>query len=933
MATGEYGRKEAEQAYRLFESMYEQIAGRRPFTRDTEITERAESAGSYGRRTPNDVVKLLERLINQGVAIDDAASYLLEAAQAYPPVTSGYGMAYYTPTQLVTAYERYAQGGMEGTPYEGAVAAETGNVPRATGRTADEARKLGEDILATLSPFKSGSDNVQDGFLVSAGIKGSSRFHTVDYMKKNREKVTSILSQVIQQGIRDGTVKNEQDVFRILLPNLELSENLLADKAMLDKAIAYLYIGNDTLAAEDTTSEGITTFLASADANTVARSQEILDSLPADVVAAQVAQNAAAAPEATAAEDDMGIPSVVPVPAEAPISVKNIVASGVGVYLGQDPTTNNYRVGIDDGRGGFAVQEVAPAGEFIVPDEAAGQTYTASLTPAAQGIGFAPTGEFPAAESPQSQTFAGLGIGDALSIWQMNANAENRRIQNEQNRIINQYNADAAEATAQYRGDVLRQNAELDKLNRRLQWDLNSTVSAGTQAQIDAANERWKTVSANTQAQLDQQKFQFENISATDAANLAERERAARAGEAGATFRQRIATQPALEQQSLARMTRLDDLLSDGGNYLARAFAQYGMTPPTAQPTLADRVNETVRGEIIQANADKKAAYDEAVAGLIAAEYEKARDTAEQSAWDAYVAANTEAGTPYVPAQYDDASFRADLQARRAENRAILENEAMQNWAATLAGEGVPDFVTAKLEEAGEIDDFEKAAAALEAGHPYAGLRSYGEALPTREDSQYLLSEAQAATGGGFTGQSREDWRSGFTFDTQPEWAKGLTPTQREAFGLPSAPEYEAVPPETSMEALVGQARGFLSPAASDVYFGAAARPKTGIGFALPSYQQVQRLDPEQRDALNTALLTEFNIPLDVAMHEERLRGMGARTSAPAAFAARPTQMFRQTPFRTTPTGLRESTAAIPADRFTPRRRTTPVQPAMFRPA
>ena len=697
----------------------------------------------------------------------------------------------------------------------------------------------------------------------------------------------------------------------------------------LPEAITALYLGfpqneDGTNLTPQQRSEYIRNFSA----NNISEQTEMRDSIGVPVSA----EAAEAEAEAEAA-GVTGIPEQVPVPAEAPISVKNIVASGAGVYLGQDPTTNNYRVGIDDGRGGFTVQEVAPAGEFIVPDEAAGQTYTASLTPAAQGIGFAPTGEFPAAESPQPQTFAGLGIGDALSIWQMNANAENRRIQNEQNRIINQYNADAAEATAQYRGDVLRQNAELDKLNRRLQWDLNNTVSAGTQAQIDAANERWRTVSANTQAQLDQQQFQFENISATDAANLAERERAARASEAGATFRQRIATQPALEQQSLARMTRLDDLLSDGGNYLARAFAQYGMTPPTPQPTLADRVNETVRGEIIQANADKKAAYDEAVAGLIAAEYEKARDTAEQSAWDAYVAANTVAGTPYVPAQYDDASFQADLQARRAENRAILENEAIQNWAATLAGEGVPDFVTAGLEEAGEIDDFEKAAAALEAGNPYAGLRSYGEALPTREDSKYLLSEAQAATGGGFTGQSREDWRSGFTFDTQPEWAKGLTPTQREAFGLPSAPEYEAVPPETSMEALVGQARGFLSPAASDVYFGAAARPKTGIGFALPSYQQVQRLDPEQRDALNTALLTEFNIPLDVAMHEERLRGMGARTSAPAAFAARPTQMFRQTPFRTTPTGLRESTAAIPADRFTPRRRTTPVQPAMFRPA
>ncbi len=254
----------------------------------------------------------------------------------------------------------------------------------------------------------------------------------------------------------------------------------------------------------------------------------------------------------------------------------------------------------------------------------------------------------------------------------------------------------------------------------------------------------------------------------------------------------------------------------------------------------------------------------------------------------------------------------------------ILATEGMQNWAATLAGEGVPDFVTAGLEEEGEIDDFAAAQAALTAGNPYAGLRSYGEALPTMGEG-YLTTPEQQAVSPSFTGVGRDDWRQGFKFGAQDEWAKALTPEQRAAIGLPPEPQYEDVPPETSMEALVAQARGFLSPAATDVYFGDAARPKIDTGFALPSYQQYQRLDPEQRDALNTMALTEFNIPLDVAMHEERLRGAGARTTpSPAVFANRPTQMFRNVPFRTTGTGLRVDSRT---------RRPAPVQPAMFRPA
>jgi len=57
-------------------------------------------------------------------------------------------------------------------------------------------------------------------------------------------------------------------------------------------------------------------------------------------------------------------------------------------------------------------------------------------------------------------------------------------------------------------------------------------------------------------------------------------------------------------------------------------------------------------------------------------------------------------------------------------------------------------------------------------------------------------------------------------------------------------------------------------------------------------------------------MLTEFNVPLANAVYEERLRGQPTRTTAPAS-SGRPTQMFRRSPYRTTNTGLRQSTAPM----------------------
>jgi hypothetical protein len=663
-------------------------------------------------------------------------------------------------------------------------------------------------------------------------------------------------------------------------------------------------------------------------------------------------------PPETAEEEnaDMGLPEGIPVPEDAPLAVKNMVASNIGVYLGPNPTTNNYRVGIPDGRGSFSVQEISPLGAFITPEpEATDKTYTGTLSAEATGSGFNPTSEFSAGAGPQGQTYSGLTANEALTVAQMNTNAVqagfNRtqsaaelKVKEDQNAVINAYNTQAAQLTATYRGDTLKQNTELAKLTRDLQIELNESVSGGTQAQINAANTRFKQVSGNVQAQLDQQEFQFENVSATDAATLAERERSAKAGEAGATYRQQIATQPATDAQVLANRKRVDDLMSDGGNYLARAFSQYRMAPPVAQPSLADRINETMVDDVIASNTQKQGDYDTAIAALLAAEYEKEKGTAEQEAWQNYVSANTSADTPYAPAVYDTTGFNVERDAVRDRNEAVLQQEGMQNWAATLAGEGVPDFVTQGLLAAGEGEDFTAAQAALTAGNPYSGqvtgpngepiTRSYGEALPTMGEN-YLTTPEQQAVSGQFSGLGRSEWAAqDFNFGSRGDWESALTAEQRSGLNLPASPDLQSVPHPTSMEELVAQARGNLSPAAADVYFGEQARQKTGFGFALPSYQQIQRLDPEQRDALNTAMLTEFNMPLDIALYEERLRGMPSRQSAPATFAARPTQMFRQTPYesmRTTPTGLRESAAAIPANRFRPTPRPVSTPPPVFR--
>lgn len=458
-------------------------------------------------------------------------------------------------------------------------------------------------------------------------------------------------------------------------------------------------------------------------------------------------------------------------------------------------------------------------------------------------------------------------------------------------------------------------------------------VSASDQASLDLQQQMFKGVSGNTQATLDQDMFKFANISALDTAQLAQDEsqfsrnlaqdesqfsrnlgesgRQFNIGEAGDTLRTQIGTQPALMGAITDRDRLMNEMLSQGGNYLARAFNQYGQAAPTDQPSVADRVN-ALRAQTVEQNALAQMGADAANDAIKQAEYQKYMQTAAQGAqarWEEYVAANTSTtgGGTY---EFANPNFNADDIATQRANLTKAAQEA-QAKADYFSGTDYTDPITKQVYEADifpqGVPDIGFQAAAAQP-HLDAATAAQAALDNYQAPSQFLTGENPAESV--YTGMNRNQWNQQYgQANNMQDWWNTVAdqPAMQQRF---TQPDLAPVQPMTSMEELVALSRGFLSPASQDVYFGDAARPRTGFGFALPSYQQLQRLAPEERDALNTAMLTEFNVPLANAVFEERLRGQPTRTTAPAA-SARPTQMFRRTPYGTTNTGLRQSTAPM----------------------
>lgn len=458
-------------------------------------------------------------------------------------------------------------------------------------------------------------------------------------------------------------------------------------------------------------------------------------------------------------------------------------------------------------------------------------------------------------------------------------------------------------------------------------------ISAGDQASLDLQEQMFTDVSGNTQATLDQDLYKFQNIAAVDAAQLAQDEsqfgrnleqdesqfvrnidesgRQFNIGESGDTLRTQIGTQPALMGAITDRDRLMNEMLSQGGNYLARAFNQYGQSAPTDQPSVADRIN-SLRAQTVEQNALAQMGADSANEAIKQSEYQKYMQTAAQGAqarWDEYVGANTSTvgGGTY---QFANPNFNADNIATQRANLTAAAQEA-QAKADYFSGTDYTDPITGQVYEA---DIFPQGVPDIgfqaDAAQPHLDAATAAQAALDnyQAPSQFLTGENPSESV--YTGMNRNQWdqQYGQANNMQDWW--DTVANQSAIQPRFAQPDLAPVQPMTSMEELVAMSRGFLSPAAQDVYFGGAARPKTGFGFALPSYQQLQRLAPEERDALNTAMLTEFNVPLANAVYEERLRGQPTRTTAPAS-SGRPTQMFRRSPYRTTNTGLRQSTAPM----------------------
>ena len=100
-----------------------------------------------------------------------------------------------------------------------------------------------------------------------------------------------------------------------------------------------------------------------------------------------------------------------------------------------------------------------------------------------------------------------------------------------------------------------------------------------------------------------------------------------------------------------------------------------------------------------------------------------------------------------------------------------------------------------------------------------------------------------------------ETWKSEYGFQPNP------------MVTMPQSP----VPNQTSQAQLIANARATTPPAVEQVLQGEMPDALQFGGLQLPTFQQLQALTPDEREAMNTRLMTEFNVPLsDVAFQTER---------------------------------------------------------------
>jgi len=331
--------------------------------------------------------------------------------------------------------------------------------------------------------------------------------------------------------------------------------------------------------------------------------------------------------------------------------------------------------------------------------------------------------------------------------------------------------------------------------------------------------------------------------------------------ELGRNYRTFVQTSPDLANAATNQGELIRNILTNGGDVLARTYFTRGGISPLPEITQADLINnlndemqkiQTFEQQGIQAENARRARADmERARG----EYNQFAEFQQQTPQftTRQIFDDTGFGTAQTEYQQSLQDFADDAGGWRANDEAALaaHTAAGSGAAANAAVAALPADATPEM----------KGIAVQQAQTDYAN-----------ETARLQGQVASHTPMGPGRAQFTETIREQIPVPTFQSWAQSQGPSfaPTPQLNVPNVP----TPQRTSQGQLIAQSRATTPPAVASVLSGQMPTPLQFGGLPLPTFQQLQALTPTEQEMLNSRLMTEFNVPLsDVAFQSQRQFG------------------------------------------------------------
>ena len=330
--------------------------------------------------------------------------------------------------------------------------------------------------------------------------------------------------------------------------------------------------------------------------------------------------------------------------------------------------------------------------------------------------------------------------------------------------------------------------------------------------------------------------------------------------ELGRNYRTFVQTSPQLANAATNQGELIRNILTNGGDVLARTYFTRGGISPLPEITQADLINN-LNDEMQKIQTFEQQGIQAENARRARADMERARGEYEQFA-------EFQRQTPQFTTRqiFDEAGFGA-AQTAYQQSLGDMSDEAKAGDEAALAAHtaaGPASYQQAAVNALTGGDETDQAAivAAVEQGNTaYANETA-------RLQGQVASHTSMGPDRAQFTETNREQ----IPVPTFQCWAQSQGPSfaPTPLLNVPDVP----TPQRTNQAQLIAQSRATTPPAVASVLSGQMPTPLQFGGLPLPTFQQLQALTPTEQDMLNSRLMTEFNVPLsDVAFQSQRQFG------------------------------------------------------------